>query len=288
MADIITAIEVIKQRRNDLLFKHLPGMHNQLSHGRGGGAGERSMGLPKIKMTNEAEKVIQQALNPSSYGALQTAENGPSGMLWGEGLRSRLLQANGVTNEAIQEMDHLFDHHRWGEGNQAVADKQIAEAINQDTPLGHALRTQVAIETELMERWESARPKLFEVAEKQSKKEMKEAWETGRGPKNEYAYNSWEEQWDVEESYKFHGAKEPVQYHRKGGMDKDVLSTSLSEAGAQSYAVIGSQENQPHFESDHHWTSKQLKDAGYKVLGGFGYTEMGYQGEFEITWVKYK
>lgn len=44
MVSIFTAAEAAKQRRNDLLFKHLPGQHNQMSHGRGGGGVSLELG----------------------------------------------------------------------------------------------------------------------------------------------------------------------------------------------------------------------------------------------------
>lgn len=211
-----------------------------------------------------------------------------SGFLWGEGFRKQTLMDNGADSDAIDEMDKLFDQHRWGEGHQEIADAKIAEEINKDTPLGKALRIQSAVETELLDRYEKMRNDLADKTEAASKKEMKESWEEGWGRKNDDAYSSWEEQWNVEDAYKIEDMREPLKFYRKGGLDKDVVPTSTNKYGAQSHAVIGSQSAQPHFEPTTEKTSMEMKAAGYQVLGGLGYIQMGYSGENEITWVKVK
>lgn len=209
-----------------------------------------------------------------------------SGFLAGEGVRKKVLLDNGADEASIEKMDRLFDIHRWGGESQAAADAEIHKGLGEDSPFGKTLRAQVAIETAIAVRYDALkRTKIADRAERESKAEMKEAWEMGWGPKNADAYTSWEHQWDVEESGAIKRLREPTRFYRKGSDDKDILPTSLSSRGAQSHSVIGSAA-QPHFSPDHSWTLQEMIGKGYKILGGFGFIGMGYQGESEVTWVK--
>ena len=249
----------------------------------GPGSGPRP-GVPrgpyKVKPKERAQNTQSVKLPADIDKSIIRTRGVMSGLL--PGSWSKVLKENGAEDPAIEEMSSLFDRHRWGKEHQERADAKIAEALKSDTPLGKALRIQVEVETELLRRWESSRGKMADLADNDSKALVKDLWDMGIG--NNDAYSSWEEQWKVEEAYKTERLRQPMKFYRKGGLDKDILPTSLKSSGAQSHSVTGSV--QPHFEPDHAWTSKELLDSGYKVLGGFGFIQMGYPGESEITWAK--
>jgi DNA topoisomerase-1 len=226
--------------------------------------------IPSVTLPDEVDK------NLESFGL-----SGPLGGIW-----KQVLESNGVDPAAIQEMEQLFDSHRHGDGIQERADKEIADALHTDTPLGNALRTQVAVETAVLAKYEKLRPVLADRQDARSKADMKEAWEHGYAPKNDDAYGSWEEQWEVEEKHETRELREPMRFYRKGSLDKDVVATSTNSSGARSHAVIGDPSSQPHFKPTGSWTSAELKAEGYMVLGGVGFKGMGYSGENEVTWIR--
>ncbi len=201
--------------------------------------------------------------------------------------RHKLLVDRGADMEAVKEMDQLFTSHKWGKEHQDIADKRIAEEFDKPTKLGKALRIQSELETELLVAWEKYKPHIAKIHEEETKKEMKEAWDYGYPKKNDWAYNSWEEQWEIEHKYEVDNLLKPTRFYRKGDATKDILPTSLNPEGAQSHTVIGDA-HQAHFIPTHEFTIQDLISKGYRVLGGLGYIEMGYSGESEVTWIKSK
>jgi hypothetical protein len=193
------------------------------------------------------------------------------------------LESMGASPEAVKQLGDLFHQHKGGGEIQTAADKEIGEAANSDTPLGEAIRRQVSLEEAIFEHWENvAKNELADRREAAAKKELKWEWDNGMGNKD--AYDDMEHQWRVEHQYKYDQMREPTVFYRKGGFDKDVVPTSLNSSGAQSHSVTGSA--QPHFEPTHKFTAQEMRDAGYRILGGYGYNQMGYSGESEVTWVK--
>lgn len=205
------------------------------------------------------------------------------GALSGTGVWERAVIDHGGDKDSIQQMTRLFDLHKWGGDSQTLADKEIYEQFNSDTPLGKSLRAQSAVEEEILRIWDEVKDERLSNLRKKSRKDMRELWEDLRAGNND-AYGSWEEQWDVEEAHEYR--PKPLLFYRKGDSDKGVIATTTKASGAQSHAVIGSQSQQPHFVPNKAWTAEQLHDMGYRILGGFGYLNLGYSGESEVTWVK--
>lgn len=194
------------------------------------------------------------------------------------------LEAHGVGRPEIEQMKSLFDGHRHGEGSQEHADAEIAKHFNDPgSKLGHALRTQSAIEEAIRQEYEATRGERLAADREKSMRGTERDWKEGLG--NKFAYDSWREEWDAEHAYKFEDPG-PTRYYRKGGLDKDVVPTSMNKTGAQAYSVTGA--TQPHYEPNASWTAEEMHAAGYRVLGGFGFINMGYSGEDEITWIKAK
>jgi SPP1 gp7 family putative phage head morphogenesis protein len=190
----------------------------------------------------------------------------------------------GHSETTIAEVRQLFDFHRHGGPSQEKADLEIVRHLSEGTEIGKALRDQIRMEEGLREYWESTGRHVQKEKEKQQERsDLEYKWKNGMG--NTDAYSSIEDQWEVEHAYKFKPLGDKL-YYRKGGLDKDVVSTSENSSGAKSHSVSGSTSVQPHFKPTNKFTAKEMHAAGYRVLGGFGFNQMGYSGEAEVTWVK--
>jgi hypothetical protein len=239
---------------------------------RGGGGGGKSLDLPAVTLPAEVDSNIR------GFGL-----NGTLGGIW-----KSTLESNGADPDSIKKIEKMFDRHKWGGDGQAAADAEIFDAAFEDSPLGKTMRIHIAVENAVFDRYNALQPEIIDKMEERSKEAMQEAWEIGWPPKNDDAYDSWEHQWKTEKEFEFREMRKPMQFYRKGGASKDVLPTTLNEEGAQSHAVIGEQDNQPHFKPDHKWTASELRSEGYTILGGIGYNQMGYSGESEVTWIRTK
>jgi hypothetical protein len=200
--------------------------------------------------------------------------------------RHTILKSLGAEQEAINELDKLFDYHRHGGSSQEYADQKIFEELNKSTPLGKAIRAQIQLEEYIHSELERTRDDWVNHHEAESKRQMKAAWEGKYPPMNDDAYENWTEQWETMEKYHFDEMRKPTTFYRKGGATKNVLATSTNPEGAQAHSVTGAY--QPRFEPDHQWNAKELQSLGYRILGGYAYGFMGYSGESEVTWIKYE
>jgi len=186
----------------------------------------------------------------------------------------RALSDMGHSKESIEEASHLLRMHSLGSADRdqmAAIDKNIEDAIENDTPAGKALRDGAWLEAEAYRAWQSGAP----ARNAKERANLKRDWDAG-------FLGGWDRQegmsfddWIKKEHSYLNDDKPQETIYRGGNLRDGVSSWTQKSTGAHvgSGVVI---------KPDYKMTIDDALDAGGLVLGGLA-RMMGASGEAEVT-----
>lgn len=186
----------------------------------------------------------------------------------------RALSDMGHSKEAIDEASDLLRMHSVGSPDRqqmAAIDKNIEDAIENDTPAGKALRDGAWLEAEAYRAWQAGAP----ARNAKERATLQRDWDSG-------FVGGWDRQegmsfddWIKKEHPHLNDDKPQEMIYRGGDLRDGVSSWTQKSTGAHVGSGIV-------IKPDHKMTVDDAMNAGGLVLGGLS-RMMGASGEAEVT-----